>query len=103
MIGVAAGIGLAIGCRQQDMREMHVVLSGVGGAADLAVVSNAVAALDGVVDGSIVFDGMDRLTLRYDSMKLARKNIEYAVADTGFSANDIPPKEERMRGSGVRP
>ncbi len=71
---------------------MTVALSGVTGENDVQAVSNSLSKLDGVFDESIVFHGTGSVTVRYDSMKLARKNIEYAVTGAGFGANDIPAK-----------
>lgn len=82
---------------------MTIVLSGVSSEADALSVSNAMASLDGVFDQSITFQGNGSVTVRYDSMKLARKNIEYAVAAAGFGANDIPAKSKPADGSGSRP
>ena len=83
---------LGTGCRQQDLRTVTITLSGLSGGADAQSVSNAVAKLDGVFDQSISFHGTSSMTLRYDSMKLARKNIEYAISQAGFGANEIPAK-----------
>lgn len=33
-----------------------------------------------------------RLTLKYDSMKVAKKNIEMAIAKAGFTANGVTPE-----------
>ena len=32
------------------------------------------------------------LTLRYDSMQLAKKNIEISIAQAGFTANGVTPE-----------
>ncbi len=46
--------------------------------------------MNGVVsDGLFLEPGSVRVT--YDSMRLALKNLEYAIAAEGFQANDIPP------------
>ncbi len=71
---------------------MTIALSGVSGGSDVQSVSNAISRLDGVFDDSITFHDTGSVTVRYDSMKLARKNIEYAVVEAGFGANDIPAK-----------
>lgn len=72
---------------------MTIALTGVSGPADVQSVSNALAKQDGVFDESIAFhQNNGSVTVRYDSMKLARKNIEFAVAEAGFGANDIPAK-----------
>ena len=37
------------------------------------------------------------MTIRYDSMKLGLKNIEHAIKDIGYDANDFKgePKKDR--------
>lgn len=70
---------------------MTITLSGVSGEVDVQSVSNTLARLDGVFDNSITFQGRS-VKVRYDSMKLARKNLEYAIAEAGFGANDIPAR-----------
>ncbi len=82
---------------------MTIVLSGVSSESDALSVSNAMSTLDGVFDESITFHGNKSVTVRYDSMKLARKNIEYAVAAAGFGANDIPARSKPAEGAGDRP
>ena len=71
---------------------MTITLSGVSRGADVQSVSNAISKLEGVFDESITFHDTGSVTVRYDSMKLARKNIEYVVVEAGFGANDIPAK-----------
>ncbi len=87
-------MALGSGCRQQDLRTVKVTLAGVSGAEDVQSVSNAVAKLDGVFDETIAFSGTASMSVKYDSMKLARKNIEYAIATAGFGANEIPAKRD---------
>jgi hypothetical protein len=93
----AASIAAGAGCRQQDLRTHTILLSGISGEADVQSVSNTLAQLDGVFDNSIAFQGLS-VSVRYDSMKLARKNLEYAIAGAGFGANDIPPKRAAPDG-----
>ena len=45
------------------------------------------------VTKTIKFDAAARrLTLRYDSMQIAKKNIEMAIAGAGFTANGVTPE-----------
>ena len=48
--------------------------------------------LDGII--SVTPDAATRTVLvRYDSEKLAIKNIEFMIAGTGYQANELPPSE----------
>ncbi len=69
---------------------MTVRLPGVATDADREAVRGALQPLGGVVHDSLVFDEAARtLRLRYDSMQVAHKNIEIAIAEAGFDANEI--------------
>ena len=55
------------------------------------IITEAIAKQQGVLRETIEVDYARReVKFRYDSMQLAMKNIEHAVAEAGFSANDIP-------------
>lgn len=36
------------------------------------------------------------IAVTYDSEKLSRKNVEFAIADAGFTANDIPANAQKQ-------
>jgi len=76
-------------CRQQDIRTVTLTCPQVVGARAADVVVKALSKTDGVkVDSIRVEDG--KVTVTYDSMKLAIKNIEFTIAEAGFDADDIP-------------
>lgn len=78
------------GCRQVDEREMTVNLPGVKTEADQDKVRAALAPLNGVRKESVAFDmNGHTMRVRYDSMQVAHKNIEIAIAEAGFDANEI--------------
>ena len=71
------------GCRRSDVREFTVELPGLT-EADKARVVEALAKYDGVKKDSYVFDFANKtLTLRYDSMKVARENVRQAIEAKG--------------------
>lgn len=91
---LAAGVGLC-SCRQQDLRTFKIRVPEMHNAACAEVVGRALARVNGVQQESIRIDVGDRsVTLTYDSMVLSLKNIEYAIAQAGFTANDIPADAE---------
>jgi Copper chaperone len=86
---VLAAVALLVaGCRVSDKREMTVNLPGMASQADIETVRKAVTALPGIEKDSLAFSN-GRLTLTYDSMQVAKKNIEIAIAEAGFDANGI--------------
>ena len=58
--------------------------------ADVERVKKALATLNGIDRDKTVFDVAGRrVVVRYDSMMLAHKNIEIAIAEAGYDANGI--------------
>lgn len=82
MLGVAA-------CRQVDVREKTIAVPQMKNAACEKLVAAALVKTDGVFTNSIrVSTG--QVTVTYDSMKLALKNLEYAIASAGLDAGTTP-------------
>lgn len=83
-------VGLAcISCRQQDIRTVTITCPQVVGGRSADVVIKALSRTDGVkVDSIRVEDG--KVTVTYDSMKVAIKNLEFTIAEAGFDAGEIP-------------
>lgn len=80
------------GCRRTDVREFAVEVPGMA-EKDLPQVMAALGPYGGVEKASIRFDSAaHRITLRYDSMQIAKKNIEMAIAGIGFTANGVTPE-----------
>ena len=76
------------GCRKQDMRTVVVAVPALKNPACAQVVQDAFIRQPGIK--AIRPDFQQRtLTVTYDSMVIARKNIEFTIAGAGFDANDI--------------
>lgn len=75
---------------------MSLVCPQVHNAACEARVRTALVGTDGVLPESIVV-GTGRVTVTYDSMKVAIKNLECAVAGAGFDAGDIAADTEARK------
>ena len=83
---------LAAGCRRTDVRDFEVSIPKMTVASEPAI-RQALAGFAGVEKPSLKFDqAAKKLTLRYDSMQLAKKNIEMAIAKAGFEANGVTPE-----------
>ena len=84
------------GCRQKDVRDFAVDVPALTQEKEAAVtgtIRGALAACTGVDMASIQFDAAShRVTLRYDSMQTAKKNIEMAIAKAGYTANGVTPE-----------
>ena len=82
----------AAGCRRTDVRDFEVSIPKMTTESE-PVIRQALAGFAGVEKPSLKFDQKaKKLTLRYDSMQLAKKNIEMAIAKAGFEANDVTPE-----------
>jgi copper chaperone CopZ len=85
---------MVCGCRHQDKRVATLSIPEMKNQACAAICVNALATRPGVDAKTIQVDYATRsITLRYDSMQLAMKNLEFAVSDAGFSANGIPANQ----------
>ena len=85
---------LAVSCRCEDIRTVTIQVPGMKSPRCIERVVDAVARQQGVQRDKIIPDPVARnVVVTYDSMQLAVKNIEHAIADTGFQANEIPANE----------
>ena len=92
MFLVGAVVLALAGCRRTDVRDFAIEMPEAT-QADLPAIAEALLAFDGVRQPNLQFDAANhRLTLRYDSMQIAKKNIEMAIAQAGFTANGVTPE-----------
>ncbi len=84
------GVLVAGGCRESDVRTMTVSVPGMASDADVQRIRKALAPLNGINKEQAAFDvSGKKIVLTYDSMVIAKKNIEIAIAEAGFDANGI--------------
>jgi len=89
---VATVVFALAGCRRTDVRDFTVDLPEVT-QDDMQAVAAALSQYGGVDKGSLQFDvAKHQLVLKYDSMQIAKKNIEMAIAKAGFEANGVTPE-----------
>ncbi len=81
-------IGFA--CRQRDIRTVTIDVPQMRGEECARIVYGVLANLNGVQADSLDMEP-GAVTVTYDSMRLALKNLEHALAAAGFQANEIPP------------
>ena len=74
-----------------DVRTFVVQLPGVRNEASAQRVRQALAPFKVIDSDKLIFNfTAGTLSVTYDSMQLARKNIELAIAQAGFDANELP-------------
>ena len=94
VVGVAV---LCVSCRRSDMREAEIHVPDMKNGECAQIVINALRRTPGVRidDPNKAIDLQTRrVTFQYESLHLALKNIEFAIADVGFSANGVPANKE---------
>lgn len=95
MVCVALG---AVSCRTRDVRTVLILVPEMKNTACRDIVVRAVAGCVGVDSSKIVVSLPRRtVTVSYDSLLTALKNIEFAVAESGFQANEVPAKPEAVK------
>lgn len=94
-----AFMGLLLGgCRVSDVRELTVNVPGLASASDEQVIRKALAPLNGVNKDKAVFDvKAHTVKVTFDSMVIANKNIEIAIAEAGYDANGITAASARAK------
>ena len=85
-------IGAAmIGCRKKDVTTVVISVPEMKNMACAEIVVRAVNTAERVPTADINADiGTCELTVTYDSMQRGLKNIEMAIANAGFAANEVP-------------
>lgn len=84
------------GCRVRDIRTVVIDVPQLRGEACAQRIHQTLASMGGIDAQALRFEP-GQVTVTYDSMKLALKNIEHAIAAQGFQANEIPPNPEARR------
>ncbi len=90
LIGVG-GVFSGTSCRQHDFRTLTIEVPEMHNEACVRVIVNAISRTPGLQPNSFKADISGRtVTITYDSLLVADKNIEFMVAKAGFEANGIP-------------
>lgn len=85
-LSVIIAIALA-GCRREDVREFTVSIPGLT-ETNQAQVVEALAKYNGILKDSYVWNlNAKTLTLRYDSMQIAKTNIRMAIEAKGIKVD----------------
>jgi copper chaperone CopZ len=97
-IGLCAVVLLSASCRRSDIREAEIHIPEMRNRECAMIIIQALSRTPGVKmknmdDVKIDFETR-RVTVEYESLHLARKNIEFAVANAGFSANGVPANKK---------
>jgi len=104
MMALALALFAFAGCRQKDVRDFTVDVPALVQENEGVVsgdIRAALAACSGIDMASIQFDAANhRVVMKYDSMQLAKKNIEMAIAKAGYAANGVTPESIGAKAKG---
>jgi copper chaperone CopZ len=82
---------LGLSCRTKDVREVFILIPEMKNVACADVVVRAANAVQGVHPDKTRIEMEKRAVIvTYDSLITGLKNIEFAIADAGFQANEVP-------------
>ena len=92
LLAFALALTACAACRRQDYVTVKIRVPEMADEKAAEAVVKAIATDQPVPAKDIRTDVPSRtVTVTYDSMKTALKNIEFSVAEAGFSANEVPP------------
>ncbi len=86
--------GAAAGCFRNTVSEMELVIPAMDSDAAAARVEAGLKTLGDAVKGIDWDVANHRAVVRFDNVRLGRRNVEVAVAHAGFAVNDWPADEE---------
>jgi copper chaperone CopZ len=97
-LGLAALLALAGGCFRNTVSEMELDIPAMQSEACARAVREAVGRLGMGEDGPIKEIRVDvplrKAWVKFDNVRLGRRNVEVAVRHAGFAVNDLPANEE---------
>lgn len=86
--------GAAAGCFRNTVSEMELDIPAMTSPAAAAKVEAGLKTLGDAVKGIEMDVANHRAVVKFDNVRLGRRNVEVAVAHAGFAVNDWPADEE---------
>jgi copper chaperone CopZ len=82
-------------CRQHDYRTLVINVPEMRNNACVRVIGMKLGQVPGIKREDVKFDVANRkITVTYDTLLAADKNVEFLIADAGFKANGIPANKK---------
>ena len=96
LAAVCALTAIAAGCRVKDVRTAEITAPAVRNDACASIVETALKKLPG--SEFLAIESVDyatgKIVVKYDSMKIGTKNLEFAIASAGFAAGPYPANKD---------
>jgi len=91
-------VALCASCRKQDLRTFTIHIPDMKNQACSSIIVNALMREQTIRGDDIKVDlAAQTVTVKYDSLQRAQKNLVFAVAKAGFSANGVPTDPEAQK------
>jgi copper chaperone CopZ len=88
----------SFGCRKQDIRTFTLSVPDMKNSACATVIVNALSHEQTIAADNIQVDLAGRkVTVKYDSILRAQKNLVFCVAKAGFTCNGVPANPEAVK------
>jgi len=81
-------LALASGCFRPDRRTITVAVPQMSSPACYAIIVESLKGIEGIESAQPDYDARS-LSVTFNGLRLAIRNVEYAIAATGFDANDL--------------
>ncbi len=91
---ILALLALVLGssCRRTDLQTHTILIPEMRTDMDAIMIKSVMTGISGIAPDKIEVSLTDRsVSFEYESMVIAKKNLEILISDLGFSANEIPP------------
>ena len=89
---------LCVSCRKQDIRTFTIHVPDMKNQACASIIANALMREQGLRGDDIQVDSAARtVTVKYDSLQRAQKNLVFAVVKAGFAANGVPANADAQK------
>ena len=93
--GMAAALALGAGCFRNTVSEIELKIPAMKTDPCAQAVQGAIARLgDGAIRDIRLDVAAQTVWVKYDNVRLGRRNIEVAVRNAGFAVNDLEANEE---------
>ena len=95
LLVLAVVVVLSVSCRQHDVRTMWVSVPEMKNQACADRIKSAVGKVKGIESALTEVDLENKTVLvTYQSTLMSMKNIEFYIAEAGFSANEVPANKK---------
>ncbi len=95
LVLLAVVVVLSVSCRRNDVRTVWISVPEMKNQACADHIKSALGKVKGIKNNMTEINLQDRVVLvPYESILMSMKNIEFYIAEAGFSANEVPANKK---------